>query len=91
MKLAHTLVELRLERKLSQWGLSKAAGISHSTISHIEGGGNPKLSTIYALADALKVAPSVLLPALTDEQEEREADRVAKLIADGIAKLLKQP
>jgi len=89
MRLAHTLVELRLERKLTQWALGKAAGVSHSTISHIEGGGDPKVSTIYAIADALEVAPSVLLPALTDEQEGREAERTAKVIADHLAALLR--
>lgn len=90
MRLAHTLVELRLARKLSQWGLGQLAGVSHSTISHIEGGGDPKVSTIYAIADALAVAPSALLPALTDEQQEREAKKVADEIAAGITKMLKQ-
>lgn len=61
----YRLRALRQERGLSQerlGGLCKPP-ISFRTIQKIEAGGNPKMSTLMALARALDVSPSELLEA----------------------------
>ena len=53
---------LRKERGYSQYNLAYEADIDRSQVIAIENGtGNPTISTIYALADALKVKPKDLL------------------------------
>ncbi len=48
--------ELREKRNLSLGGLAKRAGISKATLSVLEDGrGNPTISTLWALADALRI------------------------------------
>ncbi|HEU5484974.1 MAG TPA: XRE family transcriptional regulator [Microlunatus sp.] len=52
----------RHERKLSLGALAHRAGIGKGSLSEIENGGrNPTLSTLYALAGALELPLSVLL------------------------------
>jgi transcriptional regulator with XRE-family HTH domain len=60
---AATLIRLRQERGMTQVELSDASGINQSHISKLERGvGDPRLSTVLALAAALRVLPSDLLP-----------------------------
>ena len=54
-------------RGLTQEELAAAIGVTHATISRIETGIiGLKESRLYAIADALKVAPGVLLAASPD-------------------------
>lgn len=49
--------ELRLQRGLSQHALAEAAGLDRNYVSPFElGKGNPKFSTVVALAGALEVS-----------------------------------
>jgi DNA-binding XRE family transcriptional regulator len=48
---------------LTQVELAKAAGVSQQTISLIESGRTPRLSTAYAVAAALQTTPEQLFPA----------------------------
>jgi transcriptional regulator with XRE-family HTH domain len=53
---------LRKSKGLSQYNLAFEANIDRSQVIAIENGtGNPTISTIYALAEALKVKPKELL------------------------------
>ncbi len=63
--------ELRAERGISISRLAELAGISKSTLSSIESGqSNPTISTLWAIADALKVSFGELLPEEPLEVEE---------------------
>ncbi|MGP6173829.1 helix-turn-helix domain-containing protein [Corynebacterium sp. A21] len=68
-RLGRNLYELRKMRGLTQERLAELAGVSRNMISNIERNENndktsdPVLSTIYLLARALHIPPSVLLPA----------------------------
>lgn len=60
---------LRHRRNLSQENLAELCGMHRNQISNLErnasrdgGSSDPHLSTIYRLAQALKVAPTALLP-----------------------------
>jgi transcriptional regulator with XRE-family HTH domain len=56
------LVALRKKRKISQRGLAELSGISYVSIARIETGMyDPRLSTLRALAKALKVKVSALV------------------------------
>lgn len=58
----------RREKKLSQERLAVIANLDTSNISEIEGGKvNPTLTTIVALAKALKVDPCVLISPKADK------------------------
>ncbi|MDM4762386.1 XRE family transcriptional regulator [Galbitalea sp. SE-J8] len=58
---------LRTERGASMRALAASAGVSQPFLSKLESGRLlPSLSTLYALADALGVSPSELLPAVDD-------------------------
>jgi len=60
--LARNLSYLRKERGISLTGLAERAGISKSTLSSLESGeGNPTISTLWALADALGVPFGLLV------------------------------
>ena len=53
---------IRLAKKLSQAALAQRAGLSREYVNRIEAGRyDPPLSTITALAKALKVKPGELL------------------------------
>ncbi|ROO82630.1 DNA-binding XRE family transcriptional regulator [Actinocorallia herbida] len=53
----------RKNRKLTQDGLAAAAGLSRQSVSNIEVGRQDlSLTTFLAIADALDLAPSLLLP-----------------------------
>lgn len=56
------LRRLRAEREITVETLARNSGVSVRTIAYIEGGtGNPRLSIIEKLADALAVSPADLL------------------------------
>lgn len=57
------LAKLRKEKKLTQEGLAREAGISYHTVIKLESGGikNPKAGTIIKLAEALAVTTDRLL------------------------------
>jgi transcriptional regulator with XRE-family HTH domain len=55
---AHNLYALRIQRKLSQTAVAKAARLSVSYVSMIERGQrSPPLETLEVLAKALKITP----------------------------------
>lgn len=54
--LARAVRALRADRNLSQEDLAAAAGIDVTALRRIEGGGNPTLATLRALAAALGIS-----------------------------------
>lgn len=69
----------RLHRELSQEKLAELSGVSRNQISALEtnanhrgAAGNPRLDTVYRLAQAMRVPPGALLPDV-DEILGREA------------------
>ena len=74
-ELGRRVFELRRRRQLTQEALSELSGVSRNQIQNIErsrnntrdpktgrlGRGNPRLDTIYLLADVLGVKPAVLI------------------------------
>ena len=59
---ANNLYALRIQRKLSQTAVAKAARLSVSYVSMIERGQrSPPLETLEVLAEALKVTPISLV------------------------------
>ncbi len=59
---AQNLLVARTVLDLTQHALSAASGVSRATIAQLEAGkGDPKLSTVQQLAEALGVSPVVLL------------------------------
>lgn len=61
-KFARRLRELRLERGLSQMDMVRDHGFTLSHFQKLERGTlDPRLSTVFALAEALEVAPGELL------------------------------
>ena len=62
MNLARNLVAARTALEISQDTLATRASVSRATVIQIEGGeGDPRLSTLVSLADALSVSPMFLL------------------------------
>ena len=62
MNLARNLVAARTALETSQDTLATRASVSRATVIQIEGGeGDPRLSTLASLADALGVSPMFLL------------------------------
>jgi len=57
------LSRLRKEKGLTQEGLARKANISYHTLIKIESGGikNPKIETVFKLADALDVTIDALV------------------------------
>lgn len=74
-RLADKVIELRRRRRLTQEQLAELAGVSRNQIQNIEhcrnnakdpatglpGRGNPRLDTVFHLADALGVSAAVLI------------------------------
>jgi transcriptional regulator with XRE-family HTH domain len=59
---AQNILVARLAKDLTQQGLADLSGVSRATIAQLEGGtGDPKLSTIQQLAEAVGVTTAVLL------------------------------
>jgi len=59
---AQNLLVARLALDLTQQTLALSSGVSRATIAQLEAGtGDPKLSTVHQLAEALGVSPVVLL------------------------------
>lgn len=61
---AQSLRRLREERGLTQRGLALRAGLSITMVQNLErpsDGGNARLTTLLALAEALQVPPAALL------------------------------
>ncbi|MDA2934724.1 helix-turn-helix domain-containing protein [Acidobacteria bacterium AH-259-D05] len=74
--------KLRKEKKLSQAKLAELADLSTNYIGTIERGeAEPTLSSIFAIADALKVNTSFLL-ATADRRESKEEtmERIRELL-----------
>ena len=62
MNLARNLVAARTALEISQDTLATRASVSRATVIQIEGGeGDPRLSTLVSLADALSVSPMFLI------------------------------
>lgn len=60
--LGRSLVAARTANHMTQQELAKASGVSRATIAEIESGkGDPRLSNIVALAQALRTSPMMLL------------------------------
>ena len=58
----------RAKQNLSQLQLAEMANVSLDTINNIERSiGNPKLSTVIAIAEALNVDLNTLLPIILEE------------------------
>lgn len=89
---ARNLSAARIGMKLSQDELAAEAGISRTTIVQLEGGeGDPRLSTLAAIAGALGITPVILLigrdelTAIANASTSGEAERIRKhLSAEGI-------
>lgn len=59
---AEKLREERRERGFTQEALAHDAGISVRRLAHLESGnGNPRASTLFAIADVLNIPPADLL------------------------------
>lgn len=57
------LVKLRKEKGLTQEGLARKSNLSYHTLIKLESGSikNPKIETVFKLADALDVAIDALV------------------------------
>ena len=61
------IVELRKSRQLTQQQFADQIGLSLSTVAYYESAAkNPKLETVYKIANFFKVSPATLI---TDEEE----------------------
>lgn len=61
-KVAKRLLEMRLERGMTQDGLADKAGVDRKTVNRIENDHfSPNLNTFIRLCKALKVKPSQML------------------------------
>jgi len=62
-----TIRKLRTERKKTQDELSGLAGIARSHLAAIESGKNsPTVETLWKIADALNIKPSMILKMVED-------------------------
>jgi DNA-binding XRE family transcriptional regulator len=59
--LIRQLIDLRIERGLSQRGLARRAGMQQSSIARLEGGQTASLRTLRRVADALDADVKVTL------------------------------
>jgi transcriptional regulator with XRE-family HTH domain len=83
---AHRLATIRRAREMSQEELAHRAGIHRNAVSNLERGvGNhqpfvadPRLSTVYRLAKALRVAPVLLLPDAEAPLRPRSAEQASR-------------
>jgi DNA-binding XRE family transcriptional regulator len=77
---AQNLLVARTVLDLTQHALAAASGVSRATIAQLEAGtGDPKLSTVQQLAEALGVSPVVLLLG------RRELEALGALLGDAVA------
>jgi transcriptional regulator with XRE-family HTH domain len=61
------LRQLRESRGMSQYRVAKLSGISREGVSRLEEpNADPKLSTLFKLAEALGLAPQELIPAVVN-------------------------
>jgi transcriptional regulator with XRE-family HTH domain len=58
---------LRRAKSLTPQELAKRVGCHQSTIYDLEGGGNPTLETVRAVAKALGITPSKLLSGVRED------------------------
>ena len=79
---AKCLVELRKAKGLSQARACELAGLSIDTWSRMEraSGQEPRLSTLFRLAKALKVRPADLLPDPSETQPSSVQDELVQLV-----------
>ena len=89
MNLARNLVAARTALEISQDSLATSASVSRATVIQIEGGeGDPRLSTLVSLADALGVSPMFLLlgredlEALSDLRNAKELTVVSNELSE---------
>lgn len=69
LALGRAIRSARTERKLSMRALAAEAGISQPFLSHIEGGTTmPSVVTLFHLAKALGISPSVLFPTVPEPE-----------------------
>lgn len=81
------LKQLRTARRLTQEALAERAGLSYKFIGEVERGrGNPTLTTLGALSDALGVGIVDLLGIATEEGP-RLTSRQAMLVRDALASI----
>ncbi|MER0097352.1 helix-turn-helix domain-containing protein [Corynebacterium marquesiae] len=83
------LRRVRKRRGISQQALAEISGVSRSQISNLERNENgvhamadPQLSTVYKLALALEIPPTVLLPAGGDVVEGHLTDSAVAAAED---------
>ncbi len=80
------LKQLRQAQRLTQEQLAERAGLSHKIIGQVERGrGNPTLTTLGALSDALGVSLADLLGLQTDRPHL--SSRQASQVRDALASL----
>lgn len=94
MALRENLKRLRQDKGLTQADLADKAGVRTASISSLEkGNGDPKLSTIYKIIEALECSPDALLMDIGSqsmsgvmktmlERAENLPDRDLEIIAD---------
>lgn len=87
--IARNLSAARVGMALSQDQLAELAGISRATIVQLEGGeGDPRLSTLVAIAGALGISPLFLflgrneLKAIANVANSREATRMQEHLSE---------
>lgn len=79
----HRLVTVRKARGLSQEQLAERCGLHRNAVSNLEraasngasGIADPLMSTIYRLAEALRVPPIYLMPGASDRLEGRAVEQ----------------
>ncbi len=83
---AHRLATVRRAREMSQEELAHRAGMHRNAVSNLERGvGNhkpfvadPRLSTVYRLAKALRVSPALLMPDANEQLKARSSEQASK-------------
>ena len=67
--------KLRVQKGLTQEGLSGLAGIARSHLAALEKGEKTvKLDTLWRIADALKISPSALVRIIEEESRKEGSD-----------------
>ena len=83
--LAVNLLRLRWQRRVSLSEVAEASGVSLGALSRIESGrGNPRLSTLEAVADALNVEVEALFQTPTPRIHVARAHEMAKRHVRGL-------
>lgn len=79
---------VRSRAGLTQAGLAEAAGVSDETVSRIERGAyEPAVSTLVALADALRVPLDVLVGRAAPSRGKSRVPPLARRLIDAVAAL----